>query len=194
MMSNRRQKLRQGTYLFHRSDRVAFLFVVEEGMIELMRLQDDGTPIVLQRAAPHSILAEASVYSEAYHCDAVAAAPSVVAALPIYDFRNRLVNDRPFSELWSSRLAQEVQIARYRSEILSRKTVAERLDAWLSLHGDSLPPKGDWKSVAIQIGVSPEALYRELSKRRCARFERKRPPDSTEAGHPPRKEGEGVPS
>jgi hypothetical protein len=29
-----------------------------------------------------------------------------------------------------------------------------------------LPPKGEWKSVAEQIGVSPEALYRELSRRR----------------------------
>ena len=166
MMSNRRQKLRPGSYLFHRSSQVVSLFVVEEGMIELMRLQEDGTSIVLQRAAPHSVLAEASVYSEIYHCDAIATASSVVVALPIYDFRNRLADDRSFSELWSSHLAKEVQTARHRSEILSRKTVAGRLDAWLSLHGNNLPPKGEWKGVAAQIGVSQEALYRELSKRR----------------------------
>jgi hypothetical protein len=29
-----------------------------------------------------------------------------------------------------------------------------------------LPSKGEWKALAEDIGVSPEALYRELSKRR----------------------------
>jgi hypothetical protein len=30
----------------------------------------------------------------------------------------------------------------------------------------AFPEKGDWKLVASQIGVSPEALYREIAKRR----------------------------
>jgi len=29
-----------------------------------------------------------------------------------------------------------------------------------------LPPKGEWRNLANQIGVSPEALYREIAKRR----------------------------
>ena len=59
-----------------------------------------------------------------------------------------------------------MQAARFRSEILTRKTVSERFDAWLGLPGNGLPPRGEWKTVAAHIGVSPEALYRELSRRR----------------------------
>jgi hypothetical protein len=49
---------------------------------------------------------------------------------------------------------------------VSLKTVAERLDAWLALHDDGLPPKGQRLRVASEIGVTPEALYRELARRR----------------------------
>ncbi len=164
--AKRQRTLEQGAYLFHRDDPVRSIFVVDEGAIELMRPQPDGTSIVVQRADRHSVLAEASLYSEAYHCDAVAQAPSAVYAMSKTAFLTHLHDDRQFSALWSSHLAKEVQAARYRSEILSRKTVAERLDAWLDWHGAGFPPKGEWKSVAARIGVSPEALYRELSKRR----------------------------
>jgi len=30
------------------------------------------------------------------------------------------------------------------------------------------PAKGEWAVMAVQIGVSPEALYRELAKRRLS--------------------------
>jgi hypothetical protein len=44
--------------------------------------------------------------------------------------------------------------------------VAERLDAWIAWNDGNSPEKGEWKLVANQIGVSPEALYREIGKRR----------------------------
>lgn len=161
-----RRALDPGAYLFHRGDPVGFVFVVTEGTVELVRSQPDGKPIVLQRADRHAVLAEASLYSDTYHCDAIAAVPSDVIALSRATLLARLRDDSHFARLWLSHLAAEVQIARYRSEILSRNTVAERLNAWLTWRGIDLPPKGEWKGVAIQIGISPEALYRELSKRR----------------------------
>jgi len=48
-------------------------------------------------------------------------------------------------------------------EARRQKGVA-RLDAWLAWHGD-LPSKGDWARLVDEIGVSPEALYREMAKR-----------------------------
>lgn len=161
-----KQTLEQNAYLFHCSDKVEQVFIVEQGAVELIRPQRDGNPIILQRAGHMTILAEASVYSNNYHCDALAVTPAIVSTIPKSKFLSHLANDKDLSHLWSSHLAAEMQKARYRSEILSRKTVAERLDAWLDLHDNTLPPKGEWKSIAIQIGVSPEALYRELSKRK----------------------------
>ena len=73
---------------------------------------------------------------------------------------------KSLGNVWASYLARELQRARLRSEILSLKTVAQRLDAWIGWNGGRPPEKGEWKFVASQIGVSPEALYREIAKRR----------------------------
>ncbi len=162
----RRHALDQGAYLFHRDDPVEWMFVIEEGRVELVRPQPDGNPITLQRAGQNTVLAEASLYSVAYHCDGIASLPSVAAAISKQAVLARLRSDAEFSRLWAEHLAKEMQKSRYRSEIMSRRTVAERLDAWLDLHDGAMQPKGEWKAVAAEIGVSPEAFYRELSKRR----------------------------
>jgi CRP-like cAMP-binding protein len=77
-----------------------------------------------------------------------------------------LAKSLEFSNVWSNYLAQELQRSRLRSEILSLKTVAARLEAWIAWNGGNAPEKGEWKLLAGEIGVSPEALYRELAKRR----------------------------
>lgn len=103
--------------------------------------------------------------SARYHCDAMAVAPSEVASNPRRRLREHLCTEAVFSGAWARHLGQEIQALRLRSEILSLKTVAARLDAWIAYHR-AAPPKGEWKDLADQIGVSPTALYRELASRR----------------------------
>ena len=81
-------------------------------------------------------------------------------------FAKLLVKSHELSNVWAGYLAQELQRARLRSEILSLKTVAQRLDAWIAWNGGRSPKKGEWRFVANQIGISPEALYREIATRR----------------------------
>jgi hypothetical protein len=40
-----------------------------------------------------------------------------------------------------------------------------RLEAWLAWNDGVLPTKGAWKHLAEELGVSPEALYREITRR-----------------------------
>lgn len=161
--------LEPGAALFRQSDRVRAVFAVAEGMVDLIRRQADGGAIVLHRAGPGTLLAEASVYASAYHCDAVAARTSRLVEIPKAAFLARLDADRVFAARWEAHLARAVQAARYRAELLSLKTVAERLDGWLAWPGNAPPAKGEGKALAAQLGVSPEALYRELAKRRARR-------------------------
>jgi len=164
--AQKRRVLEKGTFLFHEGDVVQSVFVIEAGVVELTRPQIDGFSVTLQRAGELKVLAEASVYSDIYHCDAVVVSSAIVRQLSKATFLAHLREDEHFSHLWSAHLAKEVQSARYRSEILSKKTVRERLDAWLAFVGNELPAKGRWKNLASQLGVSPEALYRELSRRK----------------------------
>lgn len=155
-----------GQLLFHRGDTVKEVHFILTGSVHLVRYQSDGSTLILQRAGPGSILAEASLYSETYHCDAVASGRAEIRAYSKASFRRLLATSPEFSHVWARFLAGELQGARLRSEILSLKTVAGRLDAWIAWNGGDLPEKGEWKLVANEIAVSAEALYRELARRR----------------------------
>ncbi|WP_319005673.1 Crp/Fnr family transcriptional regulator [Pararhizobium sp. BT-229] len=121
---------------------------------------------MLQRCTAGHILAEASVYSENYHCDAVSVSPVTVSIVPVAEIKRLLATDIAFATLWSAHLARELQATRKRAEIVSLRTVKARLDAWLAWNEGGFPPKGAWKQLADDIGVSPEALYREVARRR----------------------------
>jgi CRP-like cAMP-binding protein len=162
------RSLVRGAHLFHLGEPVTTVYIVLDGRIELRRHQEDGHVLVLQRAGGGEFVAEASLFSDRYHCDAVATTGTRVRAFPRPRILSRLRGDPDFAEALASHLAHEIQSLRFRSEILSLRKVASRLDAWEAWHG-TLPPKGDWKQLAQQIGVSPEALYREMAKRRARR-------------------------
>jgi CRP-like cAMP-binding protein len=154
-----------GQQIFHSGDRVRFLHLVESGRIDLVRQTRAGAPLILQRAGSGQVLAEASVYSAAYHCDARAITSSVLRVLPVSAFRQSLETSPGQAGIWAEYLAHAVQVARLRAEARTLRTVAERLDAWLS-SGGALPEKGTWQDLAAELGVSREALYRELANRR----------------------------
>ena len=155
-----------GRSLFLRGDPVTDMHFVIKGSIHLVRHQSDGSALTLQRAGPGAMLAEASLYSRTYHCDAVAFGAADTCVYTKVSLKRLLAKSPEFSNVWANYLALELQRSRLRSEILSLRTVSERLDAWIAWNGGSFPQKGEWKMVANQIGVSPEALYREIAKRR----------------------------
>jgi CRP-like cAMP-binding protein len=155
-----------GAFIFHRHDPVENLHVVRSGAIRLMRYQSEGQAAVLQRAGSGGILAEASVFSSEYHCDGVVTTDAVTHAYAAADIRRLLDTDIGFCRAWAAALSQQLLAARKRAELVSLRTVGERLDAWLAWNERGMPAKGGWKDVAEEIGVSPEALYREMSTRR----------------------------
>ena len=145
---------------------VSRFYLVKSGMVHLVRFQEDGGTMVLQRAGPGAILAEASVFAEGYHCAAVAVQASELQVYPIKAVRALLAENPEAALAYARHLAGEVRESRKRAEILALKTVSERLSAWLVWNRGELPPKGARHHVAEEIGVSREALYRELARRR----------------------------
>jgi CRP-like cAMP-binding protein len=132
---------------------------------DLVRHTGHGLRLILHRAGAGQILAEASAWSDVYHGDAVASAACVAAILPRQVVRARLQANPELAQRWMQTLARLVQAARVRAEIRSLPKVADRLDAWLC-EGNALPDKGQWQDVASELGVTCEALYRELARRR----------------------------
>jgi CRP-like cAMP-binding protein len=159
---------RKDQYLFHQGDAVVSMFLIVTGEARLLRRQRDGGAIVLQRALPGSFLAEASLFTASYHCDATATTRVSARLISRLAMRKLFESDPAFAAAWASHLADEVRGARQRAEILAFKTVAERFTAWISTK-DEFPPRGTWKTVAQEIGISPESLYREIARRRLGK-------------------------
>ncbi|MEC7765102.1 MAG: Crp/Fnr family transcriptional regulator [Pseudomonadota bacterium] len=155
-----------GEPLFRTGDKVVALYRVTQGAVRLVRVTPEGMALTLQSAKAGDVLAEASLYSTAYHCDAVAGPEGAeVTRIGADVARDRLRANPDLSEHWAARLASAAQSARMRAEIRTIRTVAGRLDAWLSI-GNELPPKGQYQDLASEIGTTREALYRELARRR----------------------------
>lgn len=165
-LAERQQALAAGEVLFRAGDPILSLFLVVSGALVLSRSLPHGAELVLQRAGPGAVLAEASLFARSYQCNAIAAQPCVLHVLRRQRIEKALGSDAILARAWMRHLAHEVQRSRAAAEIVSLKTVAERVAAWIALNDGRLPPKGHWRRVALEIGVTPEAFYRHLARRR----------------------------
>jgi len=154
-----------GTALFHLGGRPALLYYVLDGEIALLRHSVRGQTIVLQRAR-RGLLAEASIESQRYHCDAVARAPSRVCTLPLGVLRHALAEDTAFAAAWARHLAGEIRRLRARAERLQLHGAEARIVHYLESEGVDGAVELDQplKSWALELGLTHEALYRALAR------------------------------
>ncbi|UPK35330.1 Crp/Fnr family transcriptional regulator [Bradyrhizobium sp. 186] len=165
-LAQREQQLAAAHILFRAGDPVRSLFLIVAGTVRLTRPLPHGSELTLQRAGPGAILAEASLFADRYHCEGKALEDSVVRVVPMRRLLAAFAKQPELARAWTQHLAHEIQRARTHAEIASLKTVSARIDAWMMMKDEPIPPKGQWRQVAAEIGVTPEALYRELARRR----------------------------
>ena len=162
----RTRTLPAGERLFHTGDPVQSVFLVRAGRIVLVRRnRENGAPLFLHTAGPGMMLAEASVWSSAYHCDAQALDDAEVAVLSRRRFRAEMTRNCELANAIAMDLAHALQGARLKAGIRSLPRLADRLDAWLA-EGNMFPERGRLQEVAAELGVTREALYREMARRR----------------------------
>ena len=155
----------QDAQLFRIGQRPRTMFYVLSGEMRLTRTSLDGAEIILQRTRC-GFLAEASIETSAYHCDAVAFEPVTALGFPIAIFLNALEVDVTFRKAWTSNLVQEIRRARARSERLTLKSAAKRVLHFLESEGQNgvLKLEQSRKTWSAELGLSHEALYRTLAR------------------------------
>lgn len=163
--SSVKRTIESGHMLFAAGDAVRAMYLVLSGEVQLLRRDSNGRELLLQRATNGTVLAESSLYAHNYHCHSRAHIDSELLVIDKQSFLSALTGHESTTTLWAQHLANEVRVAREQAAILNLRTVAERLDAWLAGHSGQLPERGQWQALATEIGVSSEALYRELAKR-----------------------------
>jgi CRP-like cAMP-binding protein len=156
---------RKGERLFATGQRPRHLFWVHAGQVVLERATANGASVVLQRTH-QGFVSEASLQSPLYHCDAVVVVDTRITRVPVPALLQALSDDPAFALRWISMLNQEVRRLRLQCERLNLKGVQARVLHWLETEGASgcCAVTAGYKSLAAELGVSHEALYRALAE------------------------------
>ena len=140
------------------------MFYVVAGEVTLERTGLQGEPVVLQRTRL-GFVSEASLKVAKYHCDALAITDSNVIKVPAKELAAALDRDPEFASRWISMLNAEVKRLRLHCERLSMKSLKDRVLHLINTEGKDgkyLVNTG-LKSLAGELGVTHEALYRTLA-------------------------------
>lgn len=151
----------KGDTLFEVGDKPQAMFFVASGEVVLQRIGLQGNAVVLQRAS-RGFLAEASLQSAQYHCDARVATRAQITRVAIADIQAAMTADPAFAQRWIRMQSRELKRLRLQCERLSLNRVEDRLLHLIETEGNQgyLPISAGLKSLAGQLGVTHEALYR----------------------------------
>lgn len=152
----------KGVRIFANGEKPASLFWVASGELQLVRHTPQGERVILQRCT-RGVLAEASLFSERYHCDGEAATDSMVWILPLADFQAAL-GHADFSRAYARWQSQVIRALRSQCERLSLPGAGDRVLHYLREHGRYDLNEGTLKTWAGALGMTHEHLYRTLAQ------------------------------
>ena len=160
--------LKAGEALFRLGDKSFGLVEVVSGRVRLSRVDRAGREIVLFVAAPGDTVAEASLFSPRYHCDAVASSEATVRVYPKTTVLSAFARDPKAAQGFAAMLARQVMTLRTRLEQRNIRSARERVRHFLALSvGDDGRTvdlgAATLKEIAAELGLSHEAFYRTLA-------------------------------
>src|SRR5207244_1397900 len=109
-----RRSFPTGAMLFRRGDPALAVYVIEHGRVAMIRHSPDGRRVVLLTAASGESFAEAALFSDVYHCDAIAEVPTRVVIIPKLELRNLLAQQQKLTDQLIARLVHQIQDLRSR--------------------------------------------------------------------------------
>ncbi|MGC2077826.1 MAG: Crp/Fnr family transcriptional regulator [Xanthobacteraceae bacterium] len=157
-----------GQTLFRIGDRTAGLYEIVKGKVRLARFDRSGREAVLQVAASGDTLAEVSLFSSTYHCDAIATTDAVVRLYPKAALIDELERDPKVAQAFAAMLARQVMTLRALLELRNIHSARDRVRHYLVVNADpsgrAVTLSGTLKEVAAELGMTHEALYRTLAE------------------------------
>jgi CRP-like cAMP-binding protein len=162
------RKLQAGQTLFRTGDKTVGLYEVVKGKVRLVRLERSGREAILQLASAGDTLAEPSLFSPTYHCDAVATTEAEVRLYPKAILLAELRREPKLAQAFAAMLAQQVMTLRTRLERRNIHSARDRVRHFLAVNvgadGRTVALPGTLKEVAADLGLTHEVLYRTLAR------------------------------
>jgi CRP-like cAMP-binding protein len=161
------RKLKAGAALFRLGDKTTGLCEVIAGRVRLARVDHSGREITLHVAGPGETIAEASLFSPHYHCDAIASTNATVRVYPKRAVLAAFERDPKAAQAFSATLARQVMNLRTLIEQRNIRSARERVRHHLMVNaspdGRTVVLRGTLKDLAAELGLTHEALYRTIA-------------------------------
>lgn len=144
--------------LFRQAEPTIGFYRVQTGCVTLRRTTKAGDTLTLHRATAGDLFAEASVFSDQYHCDAICTVAGEVQHICKTATLDQLSKDKDFALSFSALLARQVQSYRFLLEITAIKSADERVLAAVSAGY----LEGAVTEFATRTHLTHETCYRAL--------------------------------
>jgi CRP-like cAMP-binding protein len=152
--------------LFRTGQRTIGAYQVLSGRVRLARVDRSGRETVLYTAGSGDMIAEASLFSSIYHCDAIASTAAKVRLYAKDGVLAEFKRNPEAAKSFMTRLARQVMDLRTRMELRNIHSARDRVRHYLALHagadGATVPIEGTLKE--LELGLTHEALYRTLAR------------------------------
>jgi CRP-like cAMP-binding protein len=165
---SRERELKPGQNLFRTGQRTIGPYQVLRGRVRLARVDRSGRETVLYTAGSGDLIADASLFSSAYHCDAIASTPVKVRLYPKEAVLAEFKHNPEVAKAFMARLARQLMDLRTGMELRNIRSARDRVRQYLALNagpdGLTVTLKGNLKELAAELGLTHEALYRNLAR------------------------------
>jgi len=163
-----RKTLTKGQVLFYQGDVTFAIFAVRRGQVRLVRHLVDGSTVPLYVAHDGETFSEAALFSQVYHCDAIADVDSEIEIHPKDALSQALDENPQAARTFMAHLARQIIALRSRLEIRNIRSAEDRVMQFLQLAVNETDRAVTFarplKDIAGDIGLTHESFYRTLAK------------------------------
>ncbi len=160
--------LATGDSLFCQGDAAQYIYVVEKGKVRMLRYTIEGHQVNLHTAVAGESFAEAALFADHYHCNAIADTESRILCYSKKEILAMLRSNPERGEEFMALLAQQIRTLRTHLELRTIRSAFERVLQYFLLLSDlgnnDIIIDSSWKSVAHELGLAHETFYRTLAK------------------------------
>lgn len=165
--------IKKGNMLFLQNDKVQNIYFISSGRLKLQRETIEGFSVVQHIAFNGEVIAEASIFSNEYHCSAIADSNTEVRYLNKIDLLNYLEAHHTAMKQLLMLYAKQIKSLRVINEIKNIRSAKERILAYLNHEMNAnkeVKLSMTLKDTAYRIGLSHESFYRTLKTLESAKL------------------------
>ncbi|MBD2080190.1 Crp/Fnr family transcriptional regulator [Leptolyngbya sp. FACHB-17] len=162
------QTLTIGQPLFHKGEPAEAVYAIQFGRIRLLHYTENGQIVNHYQVNPGELCAELVLFIDAYACSAIVEEPTQVLVFPKQAFLTALQQDSDLATAFMAQLAYRLHLTKTMLEVRGIRSARERVLHYLRFviptNQNSVCLEQPLKSIAFDLGISPEVLSRTLTQ------------------------------